>query len=92
MMLEMRTTLNIDYDVLETAKSLAEARQVSIGKALSDLARRGTEARSPGVSRSGFFTFNLRGGSVAFGPEDVQAGMESENAGVAAQFPARKGP
>jgi hypothetical protein len=92
MMIVMRTTLTIDDDVLEMAKSLADARQVSIGKVLSDLARRGTQARSPGVSRSGFFTFNLRGGSVAFGPEDVQAGMESENADVAARFPPEEGP
>jgi hypothetical protein len=92
MMLVMRTTLTIDDDVFEVAKSLADARQVSIGKVLSDLARRGMQARSPGVSRSGFFTFNMRGGSVAFGPEDVQAGMESEGVDVAARFPAREGP
>ena len=58
----MRTTLNIDDDVLDLARGLAEARQVSIGKAFSDLARRGTQARSPGVSKSGFFTFNVEGG------------------------------
>ena len=37
----MRTTLDIDEDVLEAAKELAAARRTTAGKALSDLARRG---------------------------------------------------
>jgi hypothetical protein len=82
----MRTTLSIDDDVLELARSLAEARQVSIGKALSDLARRGTQARTPGVSKSGFFTFNLPGPSSPFGPEEVAAALDAEDAELAAEF------
>ncbi len=45
MMLVMRTTVNIDDDVLERAKDLARVRQVSVGEALSALARRGMEAQ-----------------------------------------------
>ena len=45
MMLVMRTTVNIDDDVLERAKDIARVRQVSVGEALSDLARRGMEAQ-----------------------------------------------
>ncbi|MFM2126129.1 MAG: hypothetical protein RL328_2580 [Acidobacteriota bacterium] len=41
----MRTTLNIDDDVLERAKDLAHLRQVSVGEALSELARRGMEVQ-----------------------------------------------
>ena len=37
----MRTTLNIDDDVLTAAKQYAEKRSVGLGKAVSDLARRG---------------------------------------------------
>ena len=43
----MRTTLDIDDDVLRVAKQYAKSRSVSIGKAISDLARRGV-----GASRS----------------------------------------
>ena len=37
----MRTTLTIDDDVLQAAKELARASNTTIGRALSDLARRG---------------------------------------------------
>lgn len=37
----MRTTLAIDDDVLQQVKEYAENRRVSIGKAASDLIRRG---------------------------------------------------
>jgi len=39
----MRTTLAIDDDVMEQVRSYAEHRNVSIGKAASDLIRRGVE-------------------------------------------------
>jgi len=37
----MRTTISIDDDMLAVAKALAQAKSISIGRALSDLARRG---------------------------------------------------
>ena len=37
----MRTTVTIDDDVLAGARALAERNQVSLGSALSELARRG---------------------------------------------------
>ena len=37
----MRTTLNIDDEILEVAKSIADERSLSVGAVLSDLARRG---------------------------------------------------
>jgi len=40
----MRTTLAIDDDVLEVAKSLAHTRHISIGEVLSELARKGINA------------------------------------------------
>ena len=42
----MRTTLNLDEDVLRAAKSLARLRAKSLGKVISDLARRGIHAGS----------------------------------------------
>jgi hypothetical protein len=40
----MRTTLDIDDDVLQAAKELADLRQSTAGKVLSELARKGLEA------------------------------------------------
>ena len=37
----MRTTVTIDDDVLSVARALAERSGVSVGRALSELARRG---------------------------------------------------
>ena len=41
----MRTTLDIDEDVLQAAKELAKLHGTTMGRALSDLARRGLEPR-----------------------------------------------
>ena len=46
----MRTTLDIDDDVLQAAKELAAMRSSSAGKVLSELARRGLERQTPEVS------------------------------------------
>jgi hypothetical protein len=43
----MRTTLDIDDDVLQAAKELAEARRSTAGKVLSELARKGLATPAP---------------------------------------------
>ena len=43
----MRTTLEIDDDILQVAQRLAAAEGESIGTALSNLARRGLELNGP---------------------------------------------
>ncbi|HXL22592.1 MAG TPA: hypothetical protein VOA78_09005 [Candidatus Dormibacteraeota bacterium] len=40
----MRTTLSLDDDVLREVKAYAKRRDVAIGKAVSDLVRRGLHA------------------------------------------------
>lgn len=45
----MRTTLQIDDDVLEAAKELAESRGTTVGRVLSDLARQALE--SPRIAK-----------------------------------------
>ena len=52
----MRTTLDIDDDVLFAAKDLAAVEKQSAGKALSDLARAGLQRQPAGASviRNGF--------------------------------------
>jgi predicted transcriptional regulator len=63
----MRTTLEIDDDVLEAAKILARQSDRTAGAVLSDLARRAltsapTKATHAGVG--GFVPFESRGGLV----------------------------
>lgn len=49
----MRTTLDIDEDVLQAAKELAEARGSTAGKVLSELARLGLVRPVLGTERNG---------------------------------------
>ena len=43
----MRTTVRIDDDVLNAAKSIAASQDRTLGEVLSELARRGLEPRQP---------------------------------------------
>jgi hypothetical protein len=43
----MRTTLDLDEDVLQAAKELAQLRGVTAGKVLSDLARKALTPSGP---------------------------------------------
>lgn len=66
----MRTTLDIDEDVLQTARELARRQGKSIGKVISDLGRQAlTQVQedfrsSETVSVFGFRPFPKRGGVV----------------------------
>jgi len=53
----MRTTLDIDGDVLSAVKELAASQRRTAGKVISELARRGLQATReglPGPVRNGF--------------------------------------
>jgi len=64
----MRTTLEIDDDVLEAAKSLARQSNRTAGAVLSDLARRtltsGAAKPASRIGVGGFVPFESRGGLV----------------------------
>jgi hypothetical protein len=64
----MRTTLDIDDDVLRAAKELARRERRTTGAVLSGLARRGLTAgpasERPTTSVHGFRPFAARGGVV----------------------------
>jgi hypothetical protein len=49
----MRTTVDIDDDVLQAAKELAANRRSTMGRVLSDLARKGLQRRSARAVRNG---------------------------------------
>ena len=56
----MRTTLDLDEDVLLAAKEIARRRGVSIGKTLSDLARQALLVQDGATTRNGVPLFPLR--------------------------------
>ena len=43
MMQDMRTTVNLDEDVLQAARELATVRRLTLGQVLSELARKGLQ-------------------------------------------------
>jgi hypothetical protein len=75
----VRTTLNIDDDVLLAAKEIAKAQNTTVGKAISDLARKALGAPLPlkFESRHGFAVLPPRGGRVT--PELVDRLIEDED-------------
>lgn len=55
----MRTTLSLDDDVFELAKQYAEARSLALGKALSELVRRGINSPPKTREVNGLVVFDL---------------------------------
>jgi hypothetical protein len=49
----MRTTLDLDDDVLQAAKEIAAARATTAGKVVSDLVRKALEPAAPPRIRNG---------------------------------------
>lgn len=77
----MRTTLTIDDDLLAAARSLAQAKSESLGKAISDLARRGLNA-DPELCEnrqaSAFPVFSVPSGAQPITLEDVRKDEDEE--------------
>jgi hypothetical protein len=80
MMRLMRTTVDIDDDVLAAAKALAASERRSLGKVLSDLVRRGLAPRLVVVEDDGLFPV-VRVGSEAspITPDKVRAALDEES-------------
>jgi hypothetical protein len=75
----MRTTLDIDDDVLAAAKELASGQRTTAGKVISDLARKALTEPSLGkvTHRHGLTILPKRGGVVT--PELVDRLAEDES-------------
>jgi hypothetical protein len=73
MLLLMRTTLNLDEDVLEAAKMLAANERKPLGTVISDLLRRSVEPPpSPLRKRNGIPLFPVTQGARAVTPQIVR--------------------
>ena len=75
----MRTTLDLDTDIMDLARALADSRQISLGKAVSCLARRGAITPAPTGLKNGFRTFLVPPGTPTFGLDDVRAALDAED-------------
>jgi hypothetical protein len=72
----MRTTLVIEDDVLDAARSLAEAEGKSLGQVISTLARRGLAPRRQEDLDTGFPVFSVSPESKPLTLEMVQRALE----------------
>jgi hypothetical protein len=72
----MRTTLVIEDDVLEAARSLAEAERKSLGEVISALARRGLAPQSQETVDGGFPVFSVSSEAKPITLEMVQRALE----------------
>lgn len=75
----MRTTLNIDGDVVRAAKSIARARSVSLGTVVSELIRKGLESERRLVSSdpsTGFPVFDVPADARPITLDDVRRGED----------------
>lgn len=55
----MRTTLNLDEDVLQMIRDYSEARSLAMGKAASELLRKGFHSPTPTRLVNGIVVFDL---------------------------------
>ena len=73
----MRTTLNLDEDVLRLTKAYAQGRSLALGKAVSELVRRGLAVPMNTRVVNGLHVVVLPPDSLAVTSEDVKR-IESE--------------
>jgi hypothetical protein len=55
----MRTTLTLDEDVVQVLRSYAESRSLPLGKAVSELVRKGLASPTPTRSVNGIQVFDV---------------------------------
>jgi hypothetical protein len=73
----MRTTLDLDEDILVVARELATAERRSLGSVISDLARRGlTPARVE--TADGLPVIRVPAGTPAITPEMVRRALDED--------------
>jgi hypothetical protein len=73
----MRTTLNLDDDVMDAAKAIAASQRRSLGQVVSELARRGLAPSETRISdEAGFPVFAVRDGAPLITGEMVDSALD----------------
>lgn len=82
----MRTTIDLDDDLLRTAKTLAAARKVTLSRVVSDLARKGLQPEPVKYKyRNGFPVYPALPGDSPITPEMIDEMLDQadrEDAGL----------
>jgi hypothetical protein len=73
----MRTTLDVDDDILQAVRTLARTQGRSLGRVIPDLARKGLAPRREG-SRRGFPVFEVSPNAAPLTPEAVERALDEE--------------
>ena len=75
----VRTTVNVDDDVLEAAKSIARAERRGVGAVISELARRGLAPTTIRVSaEDGFPVFSVAADAPPITDAMVRAALDED--------------
>ena len=74
----MRTTLNLDDDALKILREYSETRSVALGKAASELVRKGANAPVQIEMVNGFWRVVLPKGGKRISSEEVKRLLEDE--------------
>ncbi|MDC7221209.1 MAG: hypothetical protein PQJ59_14830 [Spirochaetales bacterium] len=69
----MRTTINIDDDLVSTLKSMADLRKSTMGDVVSDLLRTGLERKTTYDFKEGLPVFEVREGARTISMEDIKS-------------------
>ena len=76
----MRTTVDLDEDVLRAAKDLAQERSQSLGRTLSELARKGLQPSTPSLdARNGVPLLPRKPGARPVTSQMVKDLLETED-------------
>lgn len=72
----MRTTLDLDDDLVRALKPVAAAEGQSLGRLVSELVRTAMQSRLSTVERNGFPVFDVVDGAPVFGPDEVARALD----------------
>jgi len=74
----VRTTLNLDDDALKILREYSQERSLALGKAASELVRKGESTAIPTRLVNGFVVFDIAPGGPKISSERVKELLESE--------------
>ena len=70
-----RTTVSLEPEIMELAKSMAQERKISLSDSINFLIRRGLSAKSQITETNGFAVFQVPANASQFGPDDVEKAL-----------------